>query len=114
MTAQLGGFSRVNSNEVYVRPFDRNKPDAPPEGKIVRISNNGAAGMLNWRQDGKELYYLTRDWELMAVDISATPTLSAGTPKVLFQLPGPLVGNPPQWNNVSADGERSVFVMPMR
>jgi hypothetical protein len=114
MTAQLGGCSRVNSNEVYVRPFDRNKPDAPPEGKIVRISNNGAAGMLNWRQDGKELYYLTRDWEVMAVDISATPTLSAGTPKVLFKLPGPLVGNPPQWRNVSADGERFVFVMPMR
>ena len=114
LVAYLSNETNVNSNEVYVRLFDRNKPDAPPEGKVVRISNNGAAGMLNWRQDGKELYYLTRDWEVMAVDISATPTLSAGTPKVLFKLPGPLVGNPPQWKNVSADGERFVFVMPMR
>lgn len=114
LVAYLSNETNVNSNEVYVRPFDRNKPQAPPEGKIVRISNNGSAGMLNWRQDGKELYYLTRDWEVMAVDISATPTLSAGTPKVLFKLPGPLVGNPPQWKNVSADGERFVFVMPMR
>jgi hypothetical protein len=99
---------------VYVRPFDANKPDAPPPGKVVQISKNGAAGMINWHQDGKELYYLTRDWEVMAVDISATPSLDAGNPKVLFKLPGPLVGNPPQWKSVSADGQRFVFAMPAR
>jgi hypothetical protein len=99
---------------VYVRPFDANKPDAPPPGKVVQISKNGAAGMINWHQDGKELYYLTRDWEVMAVDISATPSLDAGNPKVLFKLPGPLVGNPPQWKSVSADNQRFVFAMPAR
>jgi hypothetical protein len=37
-----------------------------------------------------------------------------GTPKLLFKLPGPLVGNPPQWKNASSDGQRFVFAMPPR
>jgi len=114
LVAYLSNETNVNSNEVYVRPFDASKPDAPPPGKAVQISKNGASGMINWRQDGKELYYLSRDWEVMAVDISTNPTLEVGNPKVLFKLPGPLVGNPPQWKNVSADGQRFAFAMPAR
>jgi hypothetical protein len=114
LVAYLSNETNVNSNEVYVRPFDASKPDAPPPGKAVQVSTNGAAGMINWREDGKELYYMTRDWEVMAVDVSTTPSLQVGTPKVLFKLQGPLVGNPPQWKNASGDGQRFVFVMPAR
>jgi hypothetical protein len=114
LVAYLSNETNVNSNEVYVRPFDASKLDAPPPGKPAQISTKGAAGMINWRQDGRELYYLSRDWEVMAVDISATPALEAGTPKVLFKLPGPLVGNPAQWKNASSDGQRFVFAMPAR
>lgn len=114
LVAYLSNETNVNSNEVYVRPFDATKPDAPPPGKAVQISTKGAVGMINWRQDGRELYYLSREWEVMAVDISATPALEAGTPKVLFKLPGPLVGNPAQWKNASSDGQRFVFAMPAR
>jgi hypothetical protein len=114
LVAYLSNETNVNSLEVYVRPFDAAKPDAPPPGKAIQISKNGALGMVNWRQDGKELYYLNRDWEVMAVDISVAPTLQAGSPKVLFKLPGPLVGNPPQWKNASGDGQRFVFAMPAR
>lgn len=112
--AYVSNETDVNSLEVYVRPFDASKPDAPPPGKALQVSKNGALGMVNWRQDGKELYYLSRDWEVMAVDISVSPTLAVGTPKVLFKLQGPLVGNPPQWKNVSGDGQRFVFAMPAR
>jgi Tol biopolymer transport system component len=114
LVAYLSNETNVNSNEVYVRAFDANKPDAPPPGKAIQISKSGASGMINWRQDGKELYYLSRDFEVMAVDISTAPELAVGTPKVLFKLPGPIPGNPPQWKNVSADGERFVFAMPAR
>jgi Tol biopolymer transport system component len=98
--------------EVYVRPFDARKPEAPA-GPGVRISKNGALGMIFWRQDGKEMYFLTRDWEVMAVDLTTDPTFKAGTPTRLFKLPGPLVGNPRQWKSVSRDGQRFVFAMPM-
>jgi Tol biopolymer transport system component len=101
--------------DVFVRPFDGAKPDAPPAGTPVRISrNNLAAGMLSWRSDGKELYFMTRDWEVMAVDITTTPTVQVGTPHLLFKLPRQPVGNPLQWNSVSRDGQRFVFSMPAR
>ena len=97
--------------EVYVRPFDPNKPEAPT-GPAVKVSEKGAIGMVSWRGDGKEMYFMNRDWEVLAVDITTTPTFKAGTPRVLFKLPGPLPGNPPQWSNVSRDGQRFIFAMP--
>jgi Tol biopolymer transport system component len=114
LAAYVSNETDVNSLEVFVRAFDGNKPDAPPPGKPVQVSKTGVVGMINWRADGKELYYMTRDWEVMAVDITAAPTLQVGTPKMLFKLQGPLVGNPPQWKNVSADGQRFVFAMQSR
>jgi hypothetical protein len=101
--------------DIFIRPFDAGKPDAAGPGPVVRVTNNGtASSMISWREDGKEMYFLTRDWEVMAVDIETTPALHAGTPKPLFKLPGPLVGNPPQWKNVSRDGQQFVFAMPAR
>jgi Tol biopolymer transport system component len=97
--------------EVYVRPFDASKPETSA-GPAVQVSRNGALGMIFWRQDGKEMYFMTREWEVMAVDLTTTPTLQAGTPRVLFKLQGPLAGNPSQWKNVSRDGERFIFAMP--
>jgi Tol biopolymer transport system component len=110
--AYLSNEDNVDRGEVYVRPFDPAKPDAPLTGKGARISKDGAIGMITWREDGKELYFMTRDWEVMAVDISTTPTFTAGTPRPLFRLPGPLPGNPMQWKNVSKDGQRFIFSMP--
>jgi hypothetical protein len=78
------------------------------------VSKDGAIGMITWRQDGKELYYMTRNWEVMAVDIETAPTFKAGTPRMLFSLPGPLPGNALQWKNVSPDGQRFLFAMPTK
>jgi len=99
------------STEVYVRPFDANKPDAPGAGPIVQVSKNGARGFTWRKQDGKEMFLISRDWEVMAVDVTTTPTFQAGTPKVLFRLPGPLVASSPE--GVSRDGQRFVFAMPV-
>ncbi len=101
--------------DVYVRPFDPAKPEEPGPGEPVRISKNGvASGMISWRADGKELYFMTRDFEVMAVDVATSPGFQAGAPRLLFKLPAPPVGNPSQWNNVSPDGQRFVFSMPSR
>jgi len=110
--AYLSNEIDENIFEVYVRPFDASKPEAGAGGeKPVRVSTAGARGMIFWRQDGKEMYYLNRDWEVMAVNVTTTPTFQAGTPGLLFKLPGPLVGNPQQWKNVSSDGQRFVFTI---
>jgi len=109
--AFLSNEANPDRLEVYVRPFDPNKPEAPA-GQAVRVSMNGAIGMISWREDAKEMYFMTRDWEVMAVDITTTPTFQAETPKLLFKLQGPLPGNPGQWKNVSRDGQRFIFAMP--
>ena len=103
--------------QVYVGPFDASEPDGGRGGATpVQLSHAGALGMISWRQDGKELYYLTPDWQVMAVDVTMTPTFQVGTPRLLFTLPGPLLGNPARWKNVSPDGQRFVFLtsVPMR
>jgi Tol biopolymer transport system component len=110
--AFLSNEADVDRGEVYVRPFDPGKPDAPLTGPAVRVSKDGAIGMITWRKDGKELYFMTRNWEVMAVDVETTPTFKVGTPRMLFSLPGPLPGNPMQWQNVSPDGQRFLFAMP--
>jgi Tol biopolymer transport system component len=110
--AYLSNEADAEKLQVYVRPFDANKPETPAPGSAVQVSKNGSIGMIFWRQDGKEMYFMTRDWEVMAVDVTTTPTFQAGTPKLLFKLQGPLAGNPAQWKNVSRDGERFIFAMP--
>ena len=98
--------------QVYVRPFDVSKSDVSAGSeKPVQVSDGGARGMIVWREDGRELYYLTPEWEVMAVDVTTSPSFQAGTPRLLFTLPGPVVGNPQQWKNVSGDGERFVFTI---
>ncbi|MGH9257492.1 MAG: TolB family protein, partial [Vicinamibacterales bacterium] len=110
--AYLSNEIEAETFEVYVRPFDASKPDTGAGGaKPVQVSNAGALGMIFWRQDGKELYYLTPDWDVMALEVTTTPTFQAGTPRLLFKLPGPLVGDPQEWTNVSRDGQRLVFAI---
>jgi hypothetical protein len=77
----------------------------------VQVVSDNILGMVSWREDGRELYYLTPGWEVMAVDITTMPTIQAGTPRRLFTLPGPLPGNPKQWKSVTPDGQRFVFVL---
>ena len=45
---------------------------------------------------------------VMSVDVAAAPAFTAGTPKLLFKLPGPLGGN---LGNISRDGQRFVFAV---
>ena len=78
----------------------------PTTGGRFQISTGGGRD-VRWRRDGQELYYLSLDNELMAVDIDVTgdaPTV--GIPHVLFQAA--FRQNPPQRNSydVTADGQR--------
>ena len=111
------GSNETGRFEVYVRPFDPATGEAAGETKW-QVSKDGAIGGIFWRQDGRELYFLTPDSaanqvKVMAVDVETTPAFKAGTPRVLFQLPAPLPGNPGQWKHVTPDGQRFIFAMPV-
>jgi Tol biopolymer transport system component len=108
--AYFSNEADVLKTQVYVRPFDPNKPDAPA-GPAVQVSNvkGGAGGSILWRKDGKEMYFLNLDREVLAVNVTTAPNIQAGTPHALFKL-DPLVGS----GAVSPDGERFVLAMPVK
>jgi Tol biopolymer transport system component len=104
-------------NQVWVRPFDSISGTPPAEGKW-KVSKDGGDGMVAWRADGKELFYLyneiaTGDTMVMAADIAMTPSFQPGTPKLLFRLPRSPQGNPGQWKSVTNDGREFIFTVPV-
>jgi Tol biopolymer transport system component len=109
--AFLSNEAEVLKAQLYVRAFDPSKPGAPA-GPGIQMTNikAGVGGLPSWRQDGRELYFMNIDREVMAVDVTAAPKVQAGTPRVLFKMPDPLAGGPA----ISADGERFIVTMPVR
>ena len=66
--------------EVYVQPF-------PGPGATVQVSTAGGS-QPRWRPDGKELFYIAPDGQLMAAAVTANAdgrAFEAGQPTVLFQ-----------------------------
>ena len=88
--------------EVYVEPFRR-------RGEKVRVSTGGG-GQPRWRGDGKELFFLSPDGSLMAVDVEEGATgPEVGIPTTLVparDLEATVQG--PDYHDyaVSADGQR--------
>jgi Tol biopolymer transport system component len=111
LLAFLSNEVDVLKSQLYVRPFDPNKPNAPA-GPAVQMTDikSGVGGLPSWRQDGKELYFMNIDREIMAVDVSRDPKVQAGPPRVLFKMPDPLAGGPA----ISADGQRFIVTMPVK
>ena len=97
--------------EIYVRSFKGSSAEVG-DGKW-RLSKDGVQAMLDWRADGKEVFWRglnleSNDLHVMSVDVATTPAFSVGTPKLLFKLPGPIGGN---LGNISRDGQRFVFAV---
>jgi Tol biopolymer transport system component len=105
-----GGFLSYTSDEsgkpeVYVRAV------APGTGKWA--ISNGGGGMAAWRSDGKELFYLTPDLQMMAVDVRLSPTFQAGTPKPLFKADTLSLISGRNNYVVSRDGQRFLIYRPL-
>lgn len=84
-------------NEVYVQTF-------PTSGGKWQVSTTGGA-QPHWRFDGKELFYLTPDRKLMAVDVRPQQTFEVGVAKLLFQTQVARYEAPNRYA-VSRDGQR--------
>jgi Tol biopolymer transport system component len=78
-----GKFIAFTSNEsgrdeIYVQAM-------PPGTLQKKVSINGGRSP-RWKSDGKELFFVSQDAEMMAVDITPDPVFHAGVPHGLFQL----------------------------
>ncbi len=84
--------------ELVVRSF-------PGGGERRQVSAGGGTQPV-WRGDGKELFYISPDGEVMAADVRADPALEIGKPRVLFATHIlPLVEARNNYD-VTADGQR--------
>jgi Tol biopolymer transport system component len=82
--------------ELYVQPF-------PGPGGKWQISSGGGLP-ARWRADGKELFYVTLQRKVMAVDVKAEDTFENAVPRVLFES---RVKSSPGWQyDVTSDGQR--------
>jgi len=108
-------FVAFRSNEsgkdqIWVSAFD---PSAPSRDKR-QVSPDGGTGPVYWREDGKELYYLSLDRGMMAVTVRADSPFEFDPPRLLFKVPeafqaGAGLGGVA---SMSRDGERFVFAVP--
>jgi Tol biopolymer transport system component len=69
--------NETGNMEVYVSPF-------PSVNGKWQVSNAGGQEP-KWRNDGKELFYMSADGKIMAVPVSTSTSFQAGTPVALFQ-----------------------------
>jgi len=69
--------NETGSWEIYVSPF-------PSANGKWQVSSAGGQEP-RWRQDGKELFYLSAEGKMMAVAVTTSPGFAAGSPVALFQ-----------------------------
>ena len=89
--------------EVYVTSFPE------PQGKW-QVSTGGG-DEPKWRSDGKELFYLSNDFKMMAVPVKTGANFDIGTPVALFQAtPREMQATSEMFTfDVSKDGQRFVI-----
>jgi len=86
--------------EIYVSPF-------PSGNGKWQISSSGGQEP-RWRQDGRELFYLSSDGKMMAAAVTASTSFAASSPVALFQTHRrqPISSQDAFSYDVSADGQR--------
>jgi eukaryotic-like serine/threonine-protein kinase len=91
--------------EVYVQPF-------PAGSRKFQISTGGG-NQPRWRRDGRELYYMSAEGKLMAVEVKTSPEFEHAVPKELFETQvygrGSIVG-PDSGYAVAPDGKRFLII----
>jgi hypothetical protein len=94
------GCNETGRYDIYVRPF-------PGPGGKWQVSTRGG-DFPAWRADGRELYYVSTEGMVMAVDVDGTGgSFKAGEPRPLFSAPV-LTTNVPY--AVTADGKQFIIV----
>jgi dipeptidyl aminopeptidase/acylaminoacyl peptidase len=92
--------------ETYVTP-------ANAQGAALPISSGGGLE-ARWRRDGRELFYLSLDNALMAVDVQPGPRLVLGVPRRLFVAPVGSISTGRNHYDVGPEGQRFLVTEEIR
>jgi Tol biopolymer transport system component len=94
--------------DAFVRPFTRDsRSPAGAGGPLWMVSTNGGTSP-RWSGDGKKLFYVGLNGDLMAVDTQAGVSFQAGTPQRLFNT---LLLFNNNWS-MSPSGDRFLLIRP--
>lgn len=109
--AYISDEAKPERFEAYVLPFDAAKPAVVDKKR--RVSKDGVKPMLDWRADGKEIFFRglelnSNDLVMMTADVETSSELRVGSPKELFRLKGPIKGS---LGAVSRDGQQFVLAI---
>jgi eukaryotic-like serine/threonine-protein kinase len=109
-----GRYIAYNSNEsgkteVYIAAF--------PSMTAHRQVSNAGGGIPRWRGDSRELYYLSAEGNMMAVEVRTTAGgIETGIPRKLFATR--IAGRDPALDtgkyDVTGDGQRFLLLQPDR
>jgi hypothetical protein len=77
-----------------------------------QISSNGGRFPV-WSDDGRELYYITLDWDFIAVPITTSGKFAAGKPVTLFNKGLNLVGFIHDRYAVTKDKNKFIMTVPV-
>ncbi|OFV85763.1 MAG: hypothetical protein A2V74_02490 [Acidobacteria bacterium RBG_16_70_10] len=126
------GESRV----LLKTPFNETYPEVSPDGRWVAYLSDetgrpevnvrpssgsleqwqispGGGSQARWRGDGRELYYVAPDGNVVAVSIDTQPVFRPGTPRALFRLPEAPDRDTPILEDVTPDGRRFLLNVPV-
>jgi Tol biopolymer transport system component len=99
--------NETGSMEIYVSPF-------PSVNGKWQVSDGGGQEP-RWRQDGKELFYVSADGKMMSVGVTTGASFKAGTPVTLFQTHRrqPVSAQDAFSYDVSSDGQKFLIITRM-
>jgi Tol biopolymer transport system component len=100
--------------EIYVQRFQGG--DSPKlAGERRRVSHDGG-DFPRWRRDGKELFFLSPDRQIMSVAVKPGTDTGFAPPNALFRLPltHPSLAPSPRPYEVSPDGQKFFAAIPKR
>jgi len=93
----------AGAREVWVVPFPE------PRGAKWQVSTNGGYEPF-WSRDGREIFYVTPNNEMVAVEVSTSGGFSAGKREVLFRLDGYRHHFTHRAYDVMPDGKRFIVI----
>jgi serine/threonine protein kinase len=91
-------------DEIYVQSY-------PDRSEKWQVSTHGGSDP-RWAANGREMYYLSPDQQMMSVPVRMTPSFDPGTPQALFSVRILFPGQQRAHYAVTADGQTFILFTP--
>jgi Tol biopolymer transport system component len=102
------GSNESGNYEIYLQAFVPGAAASASGGKWQISTNGGIAP--SWQSDGRELYYVSADNKLMAIEVTPGAEVKFGTPQSLFSLGSARAVTLNTGYTLTRDGQRFLFV----